>query len=81
MDTINEFFEPLNGFGTWIGKFLILCILSYLIVWLIAFILSRLNWIARNDNHLKVYFAWMIPSAFLILDKINDEVQKSKRNW
>lgn len=60
MDTILEFFEPTNGFSIWLGKFFLLSIISYPVVWLLALILCRVGWIGSNSQ-LRIYFAWMIP--------------------
>lgn len=61
MDTILEFFEPTNGLSIWIGKFILISIISYLVTWLIAFILCQVGWTVSGDNQLGVYFAWMGP--------------------
>jgi cytochrome c oxidase subunit IV len=61
MNSILEFFEPTNGFMAWLGNFALVLIISYLVVWLLAFILGRIGWPTSEDNQLKVYFAWMIP--------------------
>lgn len=61
METILEFFEPTKGFNIWLGKFILITVGSYLVVWILALILCRVRWIAANDNQLRIHFAWMVP--------------------
>lgn len=62
MDTFLEFLSSEQELFLWIGKFLLLYILSYLVVWFVAFILCRMKiFFPKKEITLKVYFAWLIP--------------------
>ncbi len=60
METFLEFFEPTSGLSIWIGKFILISIGGYFVVWLLASILCRIGWRVGEDNQLSVYFAWMM---------------------
>jgi biotin transporter BioY len=67
MDSILEFFEPANGFAVWIGNFIMVFVISYLIAWLFALVLGRIGGLTGEDHQLRVYFAWMIPLVLHML--------------
>lgn len=62
MYELAEFLEP-NDFLPWLIRVIGMIAGSYVLVWLVAIVISRLNIFDRDDALLRVYFGWMIPLA------------------
>lgn len=60
MQRIVEFFEPVE-IQPWLVKIVVLFLASYFFIWIVALILSRISWFAREDAILKIYFGWLTP--------------------
>jgi len=60
MYEIVEFFEPSYG-SPWLLKIILLYAVSYLAIWVVAFILCRFRWSNEGGVILRVYFGWLVP--------------------
>lgn len=60
MYKIVEFFEP-SYISPWLLKIILLYAISYLAIWVVAFILCRFRWSNEGGVILRVYFGWLVP--------------------
>jgi hypothetical protein len=60
MSAIIELFEPVEA-GTWILRVILLYVLSYITLWVLAFILSRFKYHKAGGAIFNVYLGWLIP--------------------